>query len=134
MYHVTAGLTKSFGVGRVFNTLLDEQTILGLAIGATHAGLLPIPEIQYLAYLMNAIDQLRGEAGSMQFFSNGEQIEASTGPVKEEYRPRRWFIRYAVAVSREEEKNDVIRVTLRILHLMPHPIRCVASTHQDADA
>ena len=55
-----------------FNTLLDEQTILGLAIGATHAGLLPIPEIQYLAYLMNAIDQLRGEAGSMQFFSNGQ--------------------------------------------------------------
>ncbi|TNE87481.1 MAG: MFS transporter [Deltaproteobacteria bacterium] len=72
VYHVTAGLTKSFGVGRVFNTLLDEQTILGLAIGATHAGLLPIPEIQYLAYLMNAIDQLRGEAGSMQFFSNGQ--------------------------------------------------------------
>lgn len=72
VYHVTAGLTKAFGVGRVFNTLLDEQTILGLAIGATHAGLLPIPEIQYLAYLMNAIDQLRGEAGSMQFFSNGQ--------------------------------------------------------------
>ncbi|MCO4744182.1 MAG: MFS transporter [Proteobacteria bacterium] len=72
VYHVTAGLSKSFGVARVFNTLLDEQTILGLAIGATHAGLLPIPEIQYLAYLMNAIDQLRGEAGSMQFFSNGQ--------------------------------------------------------------
>ena len=72
VYHVTADLTKHFGVGRVFNTLLDEQTILGLAIGAGHAGLLPMPEIQYLAYLMNAIDQLRGEAGSMQFFSNGQ--------------------------------------------------------------
>ncbi len=72
VYHVTADLTKRFGVARVFNTLLDEQAILGLAIGAGHAGLLPIPEIQYLAYLMNAIDQLRGEAGSMQFFSNGQ--------------------------------------------------------------
>ena len=72
VYHVTADLTKKFGVGRVFNTLLDETTILGLAIGAGHAGLLPLPEIQYLAYLMNAIDQLRGEAGSMQFFSNGQ--------------------------------------------------------------
>jgi len=72
VYHVTAELTKQFGVGRVFNTLLDETTILGLAIGAGHAGLLPIPEIQYLAYLMNAIDQLRGEAGSMQFFSNAQ--------------------------------------------------------------
>ncbi len=72
VYHVTANLVRHFGVGRVFNTLLDEQTILGLAIGAGHAGMLPIPEIQYLAYLMNAIDQLRGEAGSMQFFSQGQ--------------------------------------------------------------
>ncbi|MCB9674629.1 MAG: MFS transporter [Alphaproteobacteria bacterium] len=72
VYHVTAELTKHFGVGRVFNTLLDETTILGMAIGAGHAGMLPIPEIQYLAYLMNALDQLRGEAGSMQFFSNGQ--------------------------------------------------------------
>jgi 2-oxoisovalerate dehydrogenase E1 component len=72
VYHVTADLTRRFGVGRVFNTLLDEQSILGMAIGAGHAGLLPFPEIQYLAYLMNAIDQLRGEAGSMQFFSQGQ--------------------------------------------------------------
>lgn len=72
VYNVTTGLNESFGVGRVFNTLLDEQTILGLAIGAGHAGLVPIPEIQYLAYLHNAIDQLRGEAGSMRFFSDGQ--------------------------------------------------------------
>jgi len=72
VYHVTSGLTKKLGVGRVFNTLLDETTILGLAIGAGHAGMVPIPEIQYLAYLMNAVDQLRGEAGSMQFFSQGQ--------------------------------------------------------------
>lgn len=72
VYHVTAGLTKTFGVGRVFNTLLDETSILGLAQGAAQAGLLPIAEIQYLAYLMNAIDQLRGEAASLQFFSQGQ--------------------------------------------------------------
>ena len=72
VYHVTANLFEQFGVGRVFNTLLDETTILGLAIGAGHVGLLPIPEIQYLAYLHNAIDQLRGEASSLGFFSNGQ--------------------------------------------------------------
>ncbi|MEQ1505746.1 MAG: thiamine pyrophosphate-dependent enzyme [Myxococcota bacterium] len=72
VYHVTADLAKKLGVGRVFNTLLDETTILGLAIGAGHAGLVAFPEIQYLAYLMNAFDQLRGEAGSMQFFSRGQ--------------------------------------------------------------
>lgn len=72
VYHVTAGLTEAFGVGRVFNTLLDETSILGLALGAAQAGLIPIAEIQYLAYLMNAVDQLRGEAGSLQFFSQGQ--------------------------------------------------------------
>lgn len=71
VYTITAGLSRRFGLGRVFNTLLDEQTILGVAIGAAQLGLLPIPEIQYLAYLHNAIDQLRGEAGSLQFFSEG---------------------------------------------------------------
>jgi 2-oxoisovalerate dehydrogenase E1 component len=71
VYHVTADLLARFGPGRVFNTLLDETSILGLAIGAAQEGLLPIPEIQYLAYLINAVDQLRGEAGSLQFFSSG---------------------------------------------------------------
>ncbi len=71
VYHVTAGLFETFGAGRVFNTILDETTILGLAQGLAQAGCLPFPEIQYLAYLHNAIDQLRGEAASLQFFSNG---------------------------------------------------------------
>lgn len=72
VYGVTRGLAKKVGAGRVFDTLLDEQTILGLALGAAVSGLLPIPEIQYLAYLHNAEDQLRGEAATLQFFSNGQ--------------------------------------------------------------
>jgi 2-oxoisovalerate dehydrogenase E1 component len=71
VYGVTRGLTRRFGAGRVFDTLLDEQTILGVGLGSAVSGLLPIPEIQYLAYLHNAEDQLRGEAASLQFFSNG---------------------------------------------------------------
>ncbi|MET9314381.1 thiamine pyrophosphate-dependent enzyme [Kribbella sp. NPDC003505] len=69
VYGVTRGLQKVFGPARVFDTLLDEQSILGLALGAGVSGLLPIPEIQYLAYLHNAEDQLRGEAASLKFFS-----------------------------------------------------------------
>ncbi|MEM9303798.1 MAG: thiamine pyrophosphate-dependent enzyme, partial [Pseudomonadota bacterium] len=71
VYTVTKGLVSRFGNRRVFNTLLDEQTILGLAQGYGCLGMLPIPEIQYLAYLHNAADQLRGEACSLQFFSDG---------------------------------------------------------------
>lgn len=70
VYGVTKGLLAKAGPLRVFNTLLDEQTILGLALGTATLGLLPVPEIQYLAYLHNAEDQLRGEAATMQFFSD----------------------------------------------------------------
>jgi 2-oxoisovalerate dehydrogenase E1 component len=72
VYYVTAGLQKRFGQTRVFDTQLDETTILGLAQGAAMSGLLPVPEIQYLAYLHNAVDQIRGEAASLQFFSSGQ--------------------------------------------------------------
>ena len=72
VYGVTRGLAKSVGAARVFDTILDEQTILGIAAGTAVAGFLPIPEIQYLAYLHNAEDQLRGEAASLSFFSNGQ--------------------------------------------------------------
>ncbi|MFE9692749.1 thiamine pyrophosphate-dependent enzyme [Micromonospora sp. NPDC005806] len=71
VYGVTKGLRDRFGAARVFDTLLDETSILGLGLGAGLAGLLPVPEIQYLAYLHNAEDQLRGEAATMRFFSRG---------------------------------------------------------------
>ena len=70
VYGVTRGLAQKTGRARVFDTLLDEQAILGLALGAGLAGLLPIPEIQYLAYLHNAADQIRGEGATLAFFSN----------------------------------------------------------------
>ena len=72
VYTVTKGLQKSFKGSRVFNTLLDETMILGLAQGFANMGMLPLPEIQYLAYFHNACDQIRGEACSLQFFSNGQ--------------------------------------------------------------
>lgn len=71
VYGVTRGLRKRAGAARVFDSLLDEQSILGLALGAGVSGMLPIPEIQYLAYLHNAEDQLRGEGASLSFFSQG---------------------------------------------------------------
>ncbi|HLS75304.1 MAG TPA: thiamine pyrophosphate-dependent enzyme [Nocardia sp.] len=71
VYGVTKGLRARFGPRRVFDTLLDEQSVLGTALGAGPAGFVPIPEIQYLAYLHNAADQIRGEAATLGFFSRG---------------------------------------------------------------
>ncbi len=70
-YGVTQKLMQRFGPARMIDTLLDEQSILGLAIGMAHNGFLPMPEIQFLAYLHNAEDQLRGEAATLPFFSRG---------------------------------------------------------------
>ena len=72
VYGVTQKLQSRFGPDRIIDTLLDEQSILGLAIGLAHNGFLPIPEIQFLAYLHNAEDQIRGEAATLSFFSNGQ--------------------------------------------------------------
>ncbi|MEP5728377.1 MAG: thiamine pyrophosphate-dependent enzyme [Sulfitobacter sp.] len=71
-YGVTQKLHARFGPARVIDTLLDEQSILGLAIGLAHNGFVPMPEIQFLAYLHNAEDQLRGEAATLPFFSQGQ--------------------------------------------------------------
>ncbi len=72
VYNCTAKLHARFGSGRVINTLLDEQAILGLAIGMAHNGFVPMPEIQFLAYVHNAEDQIRGEAATLSFFSDGQ--------------------------------------------------------------
>lgn len=72
VYGVTQKLVDRFGPDRMIDTLLDEQSILGLAIGMAHNGFVPMPEIQFLAYLHNAEDQIRGEAATLSFFSDGQ--------------------------------------------------------------
>lgn len=72
VYNVTTGLLDLFGPKRVFNSHLDETSILGNAIGMAHNGFIPIPEIQFLAYVHNAEDQIRGEAATLSFFSSGK--------------------------------------------------------------
>ncbi len=72
VYGVTQKLHQRFGPDRMIDTLLDEQSILGLAIGMAQNGFVPLPEIQFLAYLHNAEDQIRGEAATLPFFSNGQ--------------------------------------------------------------
>ncbi len=74
VYHITTRLQEAFGPRRVFDSPLDETSIIGTAIGMAHNGFLPIAEIQFLAYFHNAEDQLRGEAATLPFFSQGQFV------------------------------------------------------------
>ena len=55
---VTEGLQKQFGVGRVFDTSLSEEGIIGRAVGMAIAGLMPVAEIQFRKYADPAHEQL----------------------------------------------------------------------------
>ncbi|GAA2867796.1 MFS transporter [Actinoplanes cyaneus] len=67
---VTAGLRERGG-DRVFDTLPDATSVIGLALGAGLAGLLPVPELTGLADLHNGENQVRVEAATMSFLSSG---------------------------------------------------------------
>jgi 2-oxoisovalerate dehydrogenase E1 component len=71
VYGVTQGLHKRLGPTRVTDTVLDEQTVLGLCLGAAVSGLLPVAEIRNLTDLHSAAGQLRNEAATLSFLSDG---------------------------------------------------------------
>jgi 2-oxoisovalerate dehydrogenase E1 component len=58
VHGATLGLQHKYGVGRVFDTSLSEEGIIGRAVGMALAGLLPVPEIQFRKYADPAVEQL----------------------------------------------------------------------------
>ncbi len=58
VHRATVGLQKEFGEARVFDTSLNEEAILGRAMGLAWAGLLPVPEIQFRKYADPAQNEL----------------------------------------------------------------------------
>ncbi|MFM7721230.1 MAG: thiamine pyrophosphate-dependent enzyme [Sediminibacterium sp.] len=68
-----AGLQAKYGVNRIFDTGIREQTILGQAHGLAMRGLRPIAEIQYLDYLMFGIQTLSDDVATLHYRSVGRQ-------------------------------------------------------------
>jgi pyruvate/2-oxoglutarate/acetoin dehydrogenase E1 component len=68
-----AGLQEKFGELRVTDTGIRECTIVGQGIGAALRGLRPITEIQYLDYLLYAIQILSDDVASLQYRTKGGQ-------------------------------------------------------------
>jgi pyruvate/2-oxoglutarate/acetoin dehydrogenase E1 component/TPP-dependent pyruvate/acetoin dehydrogenase alpha subunit len=68
-----AGLQAKYGVNRIFDTGIREQTIMGQAHGLAMRGLRPIAEIQYLDYLMFGIQTLSDDVATLHYRSVGRQ-------------------------------------------------------------
>ncbi|HEX9861262.1 MAG TPA: alpha-ketoacid dehydrogenase subunit beta, partial [Nitrospirota bacterium] len=58
VFRVTDGLLAKYGEGRVVDTPLSENGIVGTSVGLAAAGMLPVPEIQFEGFMYLALDQI----------------------------------------------------------------------------
>lgn len=67
------GLQEKYGELRISDTGIRETTIVGQGIGMAMRGLRPIAEIQYLDYIMYAIQVISDDLATVQYRSGGKQ-------------------------------------------------------------
>lgn len=72
VFRVTDGLMDKFGELRVIDSPLAESSIVGVAIGAAVNGLLPVAEIQFIDFILPAVDQIVSEAAKFRYRSAGD--------------------------------------------------------------
>ena len=126
VHAVTLGLQDKFGVERVFDTSLNEEGIVGRAVGMALAGLIPVPEIQFRKYAEPATEQIN-DCGTMRwrtanrfaapmvlripggFFKCGDPWHSQTNEVQFVHNPG-----WKVAVpSNAEDAVGLLRASLR---------------------
>ena len=126
VHAVTLGLQDKYGAVRVFDTSLNEEGIVGRAVGMALAGLLPVPEIQFRKYAEPASEQIH-DCGTMRwrtanrfsapmvlrvpggFFKCGDPWHSMTNEVEFVHNPG-----WNVAVpSNAEDAVGLLRMSLR---------------------
>ena len=126
VHAVTLGLQDKFGRGRVFDTSLSEEGIIGRAVGMSLAGLMPVAEIQFRKYADPAMEQLN-DCGTLRwrtanrfaapmvvripggFFKCGDPWHSQTNEVQFVHSPG-----WKVAVpSNAEDAVGLLRTALR---------------------
>ena len=126
VHAVTLGLHDKYGDDRVFDTSLNEEGIIGRAVGMALAGLMPVPEIQFRKYAEPATEQIN-DCGTMRwrtanrfaapmvlripggFFKCGDPWHSQTNEVQFVHNPG-----WKVAVpSNAEDAVGLLRASLR---------------------
>jgi len=126
VHAVTLGLQEKFGTGRVFDTSLSEEGIVGRAVGLALAGLMPVPEIQFRKYAEPALEQIN-DCGTMRwrtanrfaapmvlrmpvgYFKCGDPWHSQTNEVQFVHNPG-WLV---AAPSNAEDAVGLLRSALR---------------------
>jgi 2-oxoisovalerate dehydrogenase E1 component beta subunit len=71
VFRATEGFLQEFGPERCMDTPLAESAIVGVSIGASLNGIIPIAEIQFADFIHPAFDQIVSEAARLHYRSNG---------------------------------------------------------------
>ena len=126
VHAVTLGLQEKFGRERVFDTSLNEEGIVGRAVGMALAGLMPVPEIQFRKYAEPATEQIH-DCGTMRwrthnrfaapmvlrvpggFFKCGDPWHSMTNEVEFVHNPG-WLV---AVPSNAEDAVGLLRGSLR---------------------
>ncbi|MGW6907228.1 alpha-ketoacid dehydrogenase subunit beta [Streptomyces sp. NPDC054940] len=72
VFKTTVGLFKEFGPGRVWDTPISEQAIVGAAMGAAMTGMRPVAEIMFSDFLACCWDYLANEIPKVRYMTGGQ--------------------------------------------------------------
>ena len=71
-FGVTRGLHEKYGPTRVLETPISENSVVGVAVGASMLGLRPVVEIMFMDFIALALDQILNSAGKLHYMYNGQ--------------------------------------------------------------
>jgi 2-oxoisovalerate dehydrogenase E1 component beta subunit len=79
-FKVTEGFLERFGPGRVMDTPIVEETIVGMALGAAMEGLRPVAEFQYADFMSSGFDEITTALGRYHYRSGVPTPVVLRGP------------------------------------------------------